>query len=375
MSGKPSLSTDSYKGVRDFYPNEWARLSAAFGQVREILSSWGYEEYQASPLERSELYESKGNEEIIRDQTYSFEDRGGRRVTLRPEMTPTLARMVAGKRRELSFPLRWFSIGNRFRYERPQKGRLREFFQTDVDLIGLPEGEADLEVIQLAHSVFRSFGATDRDFIIRVNSRALLSAACRATGYTDVDGVREYWQLLDRKAKMSPEEFALARGARKDPLSAVEEATDPEVKAEKEKLLTVIATLKSRGISNIVFEPEIVRGFDYYTGIVFEVQDTSPENPRALLGGGRYDGLVSLFGGDPLPAIGFAFGDVGLMDFLKTHDLLPEATNVPHLYIGTPSPEDIPVAQAYAATLREATTFRTFVNLTEKSLGDQIKDA
>ncbi|MBU2220438.1 histidine--tRNA ligase [Patescibacteria group bacterium] len=375
MSGKPSLSTDSYKGVRDFYPSEWARLSAAFSQVRDVLSSWGYEEYQASPLERSELYESKGNEEIIRDQTYSFEDRGGRRVTLRPEMTPTLARMVAGKRRELAFPLRWFSIGNRFRYERPQKGRLREFFQTDVDLVGLPEGEADLEIVQLAYSVFRSFGATDKDFIIRVNSRALLSAACRATGYTDEEGVREYWQLLDRKAKMSPEEFALARGSRRDPLTAVEEATDPEVKVEKDKLLKIIETLKLRGISNIVFEPEIVRGFDYYTGIVFEIQDTSPENPRALLGGGRYDGLVSMFGGDPLPAIGFAFGDVGLMDFLTTHKLLPENENTPHLFIGTPTPADIPAAQAYAATLREKTQFRTFVNLTEKSLGDQIKDA
>ncbi len=375
MSGKPSLTTDSYKGVRDFYPGDWARLSAAFAQVREVLSSWGYEEYQASPLERSELYESKGNEEIIRDQTYSFEDRGGRRVTLRPEMTPTLARMVAGKRRELAFPLRWFSIGNRFRYERPQKGRLREFFQTDVDLVGLPEGEADLEIVQLAHAIFRSFGATEKDFVIRVNSRALLSAACKATGYTDEEGVREYWQLLDRKAKMSPEEFALARGSRPDPLSAVEEASDPSVKEEKEKLLACIETLKSRGISNIKFEPEIVRGFDYYTGIVFEIQDTSPENPRALLGGGRYDGLVSLFGGDPLPAVGFAFGDVGLMDFLTTHNLLPESANVPHLYIGTPTPADIPGAQAYAATLREKTMFRTFVNLTEKSLGDQIKDA
>lgn len=374
MSGKPSLTTDSYKGVRDFYPEDWARLSSAFANVRTVLSSWGYEEYQASPLERSELYLSKGNEEIIRDQTYTFEDRGGRSVTLRPEMTPTLARMVAGKRRELPFPLRWFSIGNRFRYERPQKGRLREFFQTDVDLIGLPEGEADLEVLQLASEMFRSFGATDKDFIIRVNSRALLSAACRATGYTDAEGVKEYWQLLDRKSKMSPEEFALARGSKKDPLRAVEEASDPDVALEKAKVMQLIETLKERGIENVKFEPEIVRGFDYYTGVVFEVQDTSPENPRALLGGGRYDGLVSLFGGDPIPAIGFAFGDVGLIDFLTTHKLLPESQSAPHIYIGTPSPSDIPLAQAYAQELRER-GMRTFVNLTERALGDQIKDA
>ncbi|KND47513.1 MAG: histidine--tRNA ligase [Parcubacteria bacterium C7867-004] len=374
MSNKDGLSTDSYKGVRDFYPADWGRLQAAFGRVRETLSSWGYEEYQASPLERSELYESKGNEEIIRDQTYSFEDRGGRRVTLRPEMTPTLARMVSGKRRELAFPLRWFSIGNRFRYERPQKGRLREFFQTDVDLIGLPEGEADLEILTLASAVFRAFGASDSDFTIRINSRPLLSAACRAAGVTDAEGVKEYWLLLDRKAKMSPEEFDAARGTTIDPLRAIEDATDPLVKAEKDKVLAMIEELKKRGIENVVFEPEIVRGFDYYTGIVYEVQDTSPENPRALLGGGRYDGLVAMFGGDPIPAIGFAFGDVGLMDFLATHDLLPAALSAPELYIGTPSPSDIPLAQAFAESVRER-GIRTFVNLGEKQLGDQIRDA
>lgn len=373
MSSKPSLTTDSYKGVRDFYPNDWAQLSAAFSKVRKVLSSWGYEEYQASPLERSELYLSKGNEEIIRDQTYTFEDRGGRSVTLRPEMTPTLARMVAGKRRELAFPLRWFSIGNRFRYERPQKGRLREFFQTDVDLIGLPEGEADIEVLTLASEIFRSFGASEKDFVIRVNSRALLSAACKAAGLTDADGVKEYWLLLDRKAKMSPEEFEAARGA-KDPLRAIEEATDPLVAVEKEKVLALLEALKERGVTNAVFEPEIVRGFDYYTGVVFEVQDTSPENPRALLGGGRYDGLVALFGGDPIPAVGFAFGDVGLMDFLSTHKLLPESTTTPHIYIGTPSFSDVGAAQAFAKELR-VQGVRTFVNLTEKALGDQIKDA
>ncbi len=374
MTAKEGLTTDSYKGVRDFYPADWGRLSAAFARIRGTLSSWGYEEYQASPLERSELYLSKGNEEIIRDQTYTFEDRGGRSVTLRPEMTPSLARMVAGKRRELAFPLRWFSIGNRFRYERPQKGRLREFFQTDVDLIGLPEGQADLEILTLASSIFRSFGATDDDFTIRINSRALLSAACKACGLTDAEGVKEYWLLLDRKAKMSAEEFDAARGAGKDPLRAIEEAADPEVAQEKEKVLALIEELKARGVTNAYFEPEIVRGFDYYTGVVFEVQDASPENPRALLGGGRYDGLVAMFGGDPIPAIGFAFGDVGLMDFLATHDLLPEPASAPEIYIGTPSASDIPLAQAYAATLREK-GMRTFVNLGDKQLGDQIRDA
>src|SRR5512141_2688475 len=147
MSENEPLSTEPYKGVRDFYPDNFAAREAVFANIRNTLSLYGYSEYNASPMERAELYEAKTSEEIVNEQTYTFTDRGDRRVTLRPEMTPSLARMVAGKRRELVFPLRWFSIGNRFRYERPQRGRLREFFQTDVDFLGLPAGDADIEVV------------------------------------------------------------------------------------------------------------------------------------------------------------------------------------------------------------------------------------
>lgn len=375
MSEKQGLSTEPYKGVRDFYPSDWAKLSAVFERSRAVLRARGYEEYQASPLEHSELYESKGNEEIIKEQTFTFEDRGGRRVTLRPEMTPSLARMVAAKRRELAFPLRWFSIGNRFRYERPQKGRLREFFQTDVDLIGLPEGEADLEVVMLASEILKSFGAKDADFSIRVNSRKLINLANQAVGFSEDTMLRQYWQLVDRKAKMPKEayeaELAQFPG---NPLAEIENATEGPVAKEKQRMLAFVKELKARGVANVSFDTDIVRGFDYYTGIVFEVSDTSPENPRALFGGGRYDGLVSLFGGDPMPGIGFAFGDVTMLDFLETHGLMPEVKTAPELYLGTPSASDIPAAQAFAAALR-ASGIRTFVNLTEKKIGDQIKDA
>ncbi len=374
MSDKKQLDTEPYKGVRDFYPADMAERKAMFGVIRNVLTSYGYEEYDASPLERSELYEKKGNEEIIREQTYSFEDRGGRRITLRPEMTPTLARMVAGKRRELIFPLRWFSIGNRFRYERMQRGRTREFYQTDVDFIGLPEGEADVEALTIASTVLKAFGATENDFTIRVSSRALLGAACKATGLTDEEGVRAYWQLLDKKAKMPAEEFEAARKGNPDPLAAVEEATDPEVRAQKEKLFGMIETIKARGITNISFDPEIVRGFDYYTGMVFEVYDTDPKNSRSLFGGGRYDGLVALFGGDPIPAVGFAFSDVVIRDFLEIHNLLPQAKSVAGVYLGTPSTDTIPAAQEFAKTLRAA-GISVFVNLSDKGLGDQVKNA
>lgn len=369
------VSTESYKGVRDFYPSDWAKLSAVFEQSREVLRARGYEEYQASPLEHSELYESKGNEEIINEQTFTFEDRGGRRVTLRPEMTPTLARMVSAKRRELTFPLRWFSIGNRFRYERPQKGRLREFFQTDVDLIGLPEGEADIEIVTLASDIITSFGAKSTDFAIRLNSRKLIRLASEAVGLTEGETARAYWQLIDRKAKISKEEYETAlKEFPGNPLEEIEKATEGPVADEKKKVLMLVEELKKRGVSNVSFDTDIVRGFDYYTGIVFEVNDTNPENPRALFGGGRYDGLVSLFGGEPLPAVGFAFGDVTMLDFLQTHNLMPAVTTAPELYIGTVSSEDIIEAQRYAEKLREKGV-RTFVNLTDKKMGDQIRDA
>src|SRR3989344_2859261 len=370
------LSTEPYKGVRDFYPTDWARLQTIFTRIRNTLALSGYEEYNASPLERSELYEAKTSEEIVSEQTYTFTDRGDRRVTLRPEMTPTLARMVAAKRRELSFPLRWFSIGNRFRYERPQRGRLREFYQVDVDLIGVPEGEADMEVVRLASTLLKTFGAAESDFVIRLNSRTLLDAACKAAGLKGEE-IRRYLRLLDKKAKMTLEAFAAASSAiaERDPLALINNSSEAsEVASEKRKILDRIESLKARGVGNVVFDAGITRGFDYYTGIVFEIFDTNPENPRAMFGGGRYDGLVALFGGDPIPAVGFGIGEVPLGDFLETHRFTLSSDSKPQLYLGTPKENDIPAAQAFADTLR-AQGSRVFVNLTDRALGDQIKDA
>ena len=371
------LSTDPYKGVRDFYPADWARMEAMFTNIRATLLKWGYEEYNASPLERSELYEAKTSEEIVNEQTYTFTDRGDRNVTLRPEMTPTLARMIAGRRRELVYPLRWFSIGNRFRYERPQKGRLREFYQADIDFIGLKEGEADIEIVRIASEILKNFGAQENDFIIRMNSRPLLNALCKAAGLSD-ENVPQYLRLLDKKSKMTSETFAVASRTitEKDPLSFITNATTaPGVARELKKINDRIATLKERGVSNVVFDAGITRGFDYYTGMVFEVYDTNMENPRAIFGGGRYDQLVALFGDDPIPAVGFALGDVTLADFLETHSYLPKGNGTtPQLYLGTPGVSNIPDAIAFADTLRKEGG-RVFVNLTDRSLGDQIKDA
>jgi len=374
MTEKESLSTDPYKGVRDFYPSDWAAHERVFSIIRDRLSLWGYEEYAASPLERSELYEAKTSEEIVKEQTYTFEDRGGRRVTLRPEMTPTLARMVAAKRRELVFPLRWFSVPNCFRYERPQKGRLREHYQLNVDLVGLPSGEADIEIVNVASSVLKAFGASPEQFSIRINSRKLLNAACGAAGL-DVDASRKYLRLLDKREKMEKKEFseAVRELAAKDPLDLIEKR-DASVKEALNEIAHVINALKERGVTNTVFDPTITRGFDYYTDLVFEVFDTSGENSRSLFGGGRYDGLVAAYGGEPVPAVGFGMGDVTLVDFLTTHKLLPLASNAPLMYVGTPSPSDIPDAQLFARDLRTR-GIRVFVNLSDKTLGDQVKNA
>lgn len=377
MKDKQPLSTEPYKGVHDYYPEDWSRALAIFDTIRTTLRSFGFEEYQASPLERAELYESKTSEEIVSQQTYTFVDRGDRRVTLRPEMTPTLARMIAGRRRELVFPVRWFSIGNRFRYERPQKGRSREFYQADVDIVGIEGAKAEGEAVVMAYEILRAFGASTKDFRIRMNSRALVNAAGSALGLRDED-ITDYLSLIDRKDKMPVEEFESSRGTFRrngtDPLELIEARSDETVDAIYQEFMALIDALKARGIDNVVFDPTIARGFLYYTGLIFEVFDTNPENPRALLGGGRYDGLVALFGGEPVPAVGFAIGIETLTDFLGTHGLTPKARPGAQIFIGTPTEIDIEKAQELATMLRAA-GLNVLVNVSGKGLGDQIKEA
>lgn len=377
MSNKQPLSTEPYKGVHDYYPEDWSKALAIFDTIRTTLRKSGFEEYQASVLERAELYESKTSEEIVNQQTYTFVDRGDRKVTLRPEMTPTLARMVAGRRRELVFPLRWFSIGNRFRYERPQKGRSREFYQADVDIVGIEGAKAEGEAVVMAYEILRAFGATNKDFRIRMNSRALMNAAATALGLSTEDA-GAYLALIDRKDKMPVEEFESSRGAFRrngtDPLELIEARSDESVDAVYRQFMALIDSLKARGMDNVVFDPTVVRGFLYYTGLVFEVFDTNPENPRALLGGGRYDGLVSMFGDETIPAIGFAIGIETLSDFLATHNLLPALAPVADIFIGTPSEANIADAQAVASMFREH-GLHVLVNVSNKGLGDQVKEA
>ncbi len=316
MAKRSRLSTDPYKGVRDFYPEEMAIEKWMFGVMRRVAERFGYVEYGASLLEPTELYEAKSSEEIVAEQTYTFADRGGRSVTLRPEMTPTLARMVAAKRRELSFPLRWYSIPNVFRYERPQRGRTREHWQLNCDLLGIPDLGAEREVIEIVSETMREFGASPSDFVIRIGSRKTIEKidgelALRGVSEKDRAEIR---RLIDRKGKMDEAE----RAARIEKI-----ARGPLPVPESEDARRLIETLAARGIKNAAYDPDVVRGFEYYTGIVFEVFDTNPKNSRSLAGGGRYDNLLEVFGADPVPAVGFGMGDVTLRDFLEGRGLLP----------------------------------------------------
>ena len=306
MEDKAKLSTEPYKGVRDFYPEDMAVQNYIFDTWKKVAKEAGFVEYSASILEPAELYRAKSGEELVNDQMFTFTDKGDREVALRPEMTPTLARMVAAQRKSLKFPLRWFSIPNLFRYEKPQRGRRREHWQFNCDLIGEKDNfKADVEIISLAHAIMRGFGAKDEDFQILINDRALLN---------EKFGNQDLIRLLDRKGKMPADEF------NQKWLKISGKEFDDNI-LPNDTINGLLERLKEAGIKNVVFNPTITRGFDYYTGMVFEIFDTSPENNRSLFGGGRYDNLLEIFGVEPVPTVGFGMGDITIRDFLETHNL------------------------------------------------------
>ena len=369
MSKKDKLSTEPYKGVRDFYPEDQALLRFFIDTCRVVAEQAGYVEYGASMLEPSELYKNKNaeNEEIIKEQTYTFVDRGGREVTLRPEMTPTVARMVAARRRELGFPLRLYCVPNFFRYERPQRGRLREFWQLNVDLFGSNSSAADAEILAVAYGLMIAFGARESDFVIKVGSRQAIQEIARGQNL-DEEQTKKFFGLLDRRAKMSEVDFDLQLkefGINKSLLSP------QNVPATIAKML---ADFAAAGINNIVYAPDVVRGFAYYSGMVFEVFDTHPDNNRAIFGGGRYDNLTALFDDEPLPGVGFGMGHETIRLFMETRGLNPAYTPPTQVYFAVTAPELALRAQTLAGALRRGGV-NVAVDFGERKLGDQIKAA
>ena len=345
-----ALSTQPYKGARDFYPEDKRLQNYIFATWRRVAQQFGYEEYDASIIEPLELYQAKTSDEIVSEQTYFFVDRGGRYVVLRPEMTPTVSRMVAGRRQELAYPVRWYSIPNVWRYERPQKGRLREHWQLNVDLFGLEGLEADFEIISLADHIMRAFHAKSDTYSIRINSRKLMQTIME--GYLGMDHVQSATliRLIDRMNKMDHAQFAADLDALFSPSQREEGKSDLMLELLKVRsidnlpinldkhesvleLRKLFAMLEHAGITNYVFDMTLMRGFDYYTDIVFEVFDTDPENNRSMFGGGRYDGLVAMFGVEPVPTVGFGMGDVTLANFLVSHGLLPKLHTETQVYV------------------------------------------
>jgi len=359
-----NIEKDPYKGVRDFYPEDMASQNHIINTMRKTAESFGYIEYSASVLEPAELYRAKSGEEIVNEQTYTFTDRGGRDVTLRPEMTPTLARMIAKKKKELAFPIRWYSIPNLFRYERPQKGRLREHWQLNVDIFGVEDISAETEIIEVASNIIRNFGVIDDNFEIRINDRALIDETLKEMRLNE-DQAYRMKKLLDKKNKIDNfQEEA-------DNIAGKEFNFNPK---PSKQITDVINTLKSRGISNTVFDPYLMRGFDYYTGIVFEVFDKSPENNRSLFGGGRYDRLLEIFGEEKIPAMGFGMGDVTMRDVLETYNLIPEYRSSTDLYICTVDQDSIPESDKIADILRK-NGVNVAVDKSGKKIGSQIEYA
>jgi len=383
------LSTEAYKGVRDFYPEDMFVQNYIFNIFKKVCESYGYNQYDASVLEPADLYRAKSGEEIVNDQTYTFTDRGEREVTLRPEMTPTVARMVSARRQELSFPLRWYSIPNLFRYEKPQKGRLREHWQLNVDLFGVKDTSAEVEVISLAYSIMKEIGLKDTDFQIRLNSRKIMNYVLNDLMSLDQDTSYKISKLIDKKDKLSSEDFdagvkELLTSKSAEFLTLINSKNFEEfisrlpqtleVAEKVEEIKSVIAQLEKLGITNTVFDQTLMRGFDYYTGIVFEVYDNNPANRRAVFGGGRYDDLLGIFGGEKVPAFGFGTGDVIIRDILETYGKLPEYAPKTSLYICTMGKEYQEYANELAQKLREDGV-NVAINLTDKKVGDQIKSA
>lgn len=346
------------RGTRDFYPEEMAFRTWLADQIRSVSGQFGYQEYEGPLLERLELYAAKSGAELVEEQSYVFEDRGGERVTLRPELTPTLARMVAARIKAMPTPIRWWSFGPFWRYERPQKGRSREFFQWNIDLLGIDSPYADAEIVAVAASFFRSIGLGPGVVEILVNNRRLVEAQLADLGF-EQSAFDTLFRLIDRRPKLSREawmEYAGELGLEADAPARLEDLLNSERAWEtSDELREFFQALDAFGLAEYArYEPSVIRGLDYYTGTVFEARDKGGEH-RAILGGGRYDDLVSAMGGDPVPGVGFAMGDVVLQLVLEENDRYPSLRSNPALVLVATFSEDTrSAAMKFASHLREA---------------------
>jgi histidyl-tRNA synthetase len=345
-SQSTTFSTQPYKGTRDFYPldsfknevlglHSKAKQSYIFDTFRKVLIQWGFAEYSTSLIEHTELFREKSGDELADRALYHFVDKGERNIALRPELTPSLARIISDQFDNLKFPLRWFSIDNCFRYERPQKGRLREFWQVEVDVVGLEAGGVEGEIMALVCEMFKAFGAKPESYTIKYNHRKLLDEWIETNGWSDQK--QDLYGILDDWFKFTPEQQKTQLSAilPLDIVAKIIATVNQEGKpwqeyqtlAKNYPELTIVQTILAQQYPDVqtIFTPTIIRGQAYYTGLIFECFDMNSNNPRSLFGGGRFDNLLELFGKNS-PAIGFAPGEVPFGEFLENWELYPDFT-------------------------------------------------
>jgi histidyl-tRNA synthetase len=379
------MKTQPLPGFRDFYPDDLALRAHIFRTWRTVATRYGFEEYDGPPLESLELYTAKSGDEIV-GQLYNFQDKGDREVALRPEMTPSLARMVAARSGQLKKPIRWFSIPQLFRYERQQRGRLREHFQLNCDLIGEAGALADAEIIALAIDVVREFGLTSNDIRVRLSDRRLLNQLLYSFDLTEVQ-VSAIYGWLDKQGrgastlqrlndlKIDPDIIAFLNAACEvkgiDKLKRVL-AKKRALESSVSHLQEVVDALTGMGLADFVeIDLGVVRGLAYYTGTVFEIFDTG-RTLRAICGGGRYDNLLDAVGGVQLAAVGFGMGDVVLAELLKDKALAPSDVSSIDVFLAFITQEDLPHVLSLAHRLREA-GLRVEYALSPQAVGKQLK--
>jgi histidyl-tRNA synthetase len=384
------MSQGALPGFRDFYPEQLATRNYLMSVWRDIARRYGFVEYDGPPLEPLELYTKKSGDEIV-GQLYTFTDKGDREVALRPEMTPTLARMVAAKANAMRKPIRWFSVPQLFRYERQQKGRLREHFQLNVDIVGEASIAADAELLAVAIDVMRAVGLTSEDVRARVSDRRLLTAALSSAGvkkdeipavFAAIDKVgREPRDVTLGKVEKAVSNAEARRGVERllnntrDLDSLARDFVDsPDVVEEVARMREYMGFLEALGVGDwIDFDLSIVRGLAYYTGKVFELFDAKGEF-RAICGGGRYDDLLSTIGGVDLPALGFGMGDVVLTELLRARNLLPEPELATEYWVASEDDSMLPDVMSVAGRLRAKSRSVEYA-LKSQTLSRQLKTA
>ena len=368
----------SVKGTRDFYPDDMAYRRWMFDIIREVSTRFSYQEYEGPCLEFVDLYAAKSGEELVKEQAFVFTSRGDEELTLRPELTPTLARMVAQQQYELPLPLRWWSIGPFWRYEKPQRGRTREFYQWNIDLVGTETVAADAEIVAVAATFLKETGLSPEQVKIFVNNRRLMDEAfSRLEIPKDLrPAVFRVVDKLDKLSEKAWRAFALETGLSKTQVEGLLALLNNDsLWQDSDELVQFFALIKTFGVEDYVaYNPKVIRGLDYYTGTVFEAFELGGKS-RAILGGGRYDNLVSDVGGNRLPGVGFAMGDVVIELVLRDAGILPERSGIsPQVFVTVFDADTISDSLKLASELREA-GLRVVVYPEADKLGKQFKFA